>query len=87
MDHSRQQRSVQDRSTIRKDNPTAAAEVATILYDGCGRLRDFPRRGHKGRIEGTRELVFSDLPYIVVYRIQDQTVEIVRIYHGVQDWP
>ncbi len=72
---------------IRTDNPTAAAEVATILYDGCGRLREFPRRGRKGRIEGTRELVFSDLPYIVVYRIRDQTVEIVRIYHGVQDWP
>ncbi len=72
---------------IRKDNPTAAAESASILYDGCGSLRDFPRRGRTGRIEGTRELVFPSLPYIVVYRIQDQTVEVLRIYHGAQDWP
>jgi addiction module RelE/StbE family toxin len=72
---------------IRKDNPAAAVVVATTLYDGCGSLRDFPRRGRKGRIEGTRELVFPGLPYIVVYRIQDQIVELLRIYHGAQDWP
>jgi toxin ParE1/3/4 len=72
---------------IRKDKPSAATDVAKILYDGCGSLKDFPRRGRDGRIEGTRELVFADLPYIVVYRIQDQFVEILRIYHGAQDWP
>jgi len=72
---------------IQRDNPEAAANVAESLYDGSGSLRSFPRRGRKGRIEGTRELVFPSLPYIVVYRIQDQTVEIMRIYHGAQDWP
>ena len=72
---------------IRKNNPAAANEVASTLYDGCGNLRDFPRRGRRGRIEGTRELVFPGLPYIVVYRIQDQIVEVLRVYHGAQDWP
>jgi len=72
---------------IRRDNPAAATKVAKILYDECGRLRDFPRRGRKGRIEGTRELVFPGLPYIVGHTIQDQIVELLRIYHGAQDWP
>lgn len=72
---------------IQKDNPSAATHVATVLYDGCSGLKDFPRRGRAGRIEGTRELVFPGLPYIVVYRIQDQFVEVLRIYHGAQDWP
>jgi toxin ParE1/3/4 len=72
---------------IQRDNPDSAADVAKSLYDGCGNLRKFPHLGRKGRIEGTRELVFSGLPYIVVYRIQDQIVEILRIYHGAQDWP
>ena len=72
---------------IQQDNPNAAAKVAQTLYDGCGKLENFPRRGRKGRIEGTRELVFAGLPYIVVYRIQDQNLEILRIYHGAQDWP
>jgi len=72
---------------IQKDNLTAATEVANILYEGCGNLTKFPRRGRKGRIEGTRELIIPGLPYLVVYRILDQTLEILRIYHGVQNWP
>ena len=72
---------------IQQDDPAAAAEVAKTLYDGCGGLRNFPHRGRKGRIEGCRELVFPGLPYIVVYQIKDQVVELLRIYHGAQDWP
>jgi toxin ParE1/3/4 len=72
---------------IQRDDPAAAAKVAETLYQGCSKLLDFPRQGRRGRIEGTRELVFPGLPYIAVYRIQDQNLEIVRIYHGAQDWP
>jgi len=72
---------------IQKDNPAAAAQVANTLYDGCGTLTKFPRRGRKARIEGTRELVFPDLPYIVVYKVYDEILEVLRIYHGAQDWP
>ena len=72
---------------IQRDNPDAAAKVADTLYQGCSKLLDFPRQGRRGRIEGTRELVFPGLPYVAVYRIQDHNLEIVRIYHGAQDWP
>jgi toxin ParE1/3/4 len=72
---------------IQRDNPAAASEVAQAIYDGCEGLRRFPYRGRRGRIDGTRELVFPGLPYIVVYRVQGQLVEIARIYHGAQDWP
>lgn len=72
---------------FKQDNPSAAARVAKVLYDGCGNLGQFPRTGRRGRTEGTRELVFPGLPYIVVYRINDQIVEIIPIYHGAQDWP
>jgi toxin ParE1/3/4 len=72
---------------IQRDNLAAAAKVAETLYEGCSKLVDLPRCGRRGRIEGTRELVFPGLPYIIVYRIQDQNLEIVRIYHGAQDWP
>ncbi|MFZ0321794.1 MAG: type II toxin-antitoxin system RelE/ParE family toxin [Candidatus Sulfotelmatobacter sp.] len=72
---------------IQQDNPDAASKVAESLYDGCSSLENFPHLGRKGRIAGTRELVFSGLPYIVVYRVVDQVIEILRIYHGAQDWP
>ena len=72
---------------IQQDNPDAATDVAQTIYDGCDGLIRFPHRGRKGRIDGTRELVFPGLPYIVVYRVKDQVVEIARIYHGAQDRP
>ena len=72
---------------IRKDNPAAARDVANTVYKGVASLKDFPRRGRAGRIEGSRELVFAPLPYIAVYRIAGQIVEVSRLYHGAQDWP
>jgi toxin ParE1/3/4 len=72
---------------IRQDNPAAARRVAKTLYDGCVGLEMFPNRGRIGRIAGTRELVFGPLPYIAVYRVNENFVEILRIYHGAQDWP
>jgi toxin ParE1/3/4 len=55
---------------IQNDNPEAAREVAKTLYEECDRLQKFPRSDRTGRMNGTRELVFPGLPYIVVYQIQ-----------------
>jgi toxin ParE1/3/4 len=72
---------------IEADNPVAAREVIGTLYEGCASLRVFPNRGRVGRMRGRRELVFPPLPYIVVYQVKEQAVEISRIYHAAQDWP
>lgn len=72
---------------IRKQNPSAADRVANKIYDGVVSLASFPRQGRPGRTKGTRELVFSPLPYIAVYRVKDEAVEIARVLHGSQRWP
>jgi toxin ParE1/3/4 len=72
---------------IAKDRPDAAIRTARTIYQGLAVLRDFPNRGRIGRIEGTRELVFPPLPYIAVYRVKSEAVEVLRIYHTAQDWP
>ena len=72
---------------IRKQNPSAAERVAHTIHDGVAALASFPNQGRLGRIRGTRELVFSPLPYVVVYRVKDQAVEIARVLHGAQRWP
>ena len=58
-----------------------------ILYDGCSALSAFPQSGRIGRMEGRRELVFPALPYIAVYQIKENAIEISRIFHAAQDWP
>jgi toxin ParE1/3/4 len=47
----------------------------------------FPHRGRPGKKEGTREMVLSPLPYIVVYRIASDAIHNLRILHGAQKWP
>jgi toxin ParE1/3/4 len=73
---------------IERDNPEVARRVARTIYDGCARLKDFPNLGRASlRIAGRRELTFAPLPYIVVYQVKPNAIEISRIFHGAQDWP
>lgn len=48
--------------------PPHARELLRAIYHAPAALLQFPYRGRPGRKEGTRELVLSPLPYIVVYR-------------------
>ncbi len=72
---------------IQQQNPSAALRVGPSLYDSVSSLESFPNRGRPGRIDGTRELVLAPLPFIVVYRVTRDAVEIVRLLHGAQRWP
>ena len=67
--------------------PERAAELVRGIYDAPAALPTFPYRGRAGKKEGTRELVISSLPYIVVYQVTGEVIHIVRILHGAQKWP
>jgi plasmid stabilization system protein ParE len=57
------------------------------LYEAVVGLKKWPERGRIGREEGTREFLFSPLHYVVVYRLTERSVEVLRIYHTAQDRP
>jgi toxin ParE1/3/4 len=67
--------------------PGRAAGLVREIYDAPSALLTVPHRGRPGRKEGTRELVLSPLPYIVVYQITGDVIHIARILHGAQKWP
>lgn len=64
-----------------------ARHTALAIYDAADSLKDMPHRGRVGRKPGTRELIISDLPFLVIYRVGKEAVELVRILHGGQQWP
>lgn len=73
---------------IERDRPEAAKRVAAAIYNGIAQLRNVSGLGRVSkRMSGWRELVFAPLPYIAVYRIREEVIEIARIFHGAQDWP
>ncbi len=72
---------------IARENPRAARHVFQRIIAATQRLGTFPNSGRPGRIPGTRELVITNLPYIAVYRVADDAVEIFRVFHTAMDWP
>jgi addiction module RelE/StbE family toxin len=70
-----------------RDSAPAARHVALAIYEKVKGLEPYPRQGRPGRRPDTRELVVAGLPYLIVYRIREDVVEINRILHGAQKWP
>jgi toxin ParE1/3/4 len=71
---------------IAESSPDSARRIAQLIVEGVGSLNTFPNRGRPGRVEGTRELLFTPLPFVAVYEVH-QEVEVLRILHGAQQWP
>jgi len=64
-------------------NPTAAIRLAQRLIDVANSLAEFSERGREAG-EGRREMTIV-WPYILRYRVEDETVLILRIRHGAQE--
>ena len=69
------------------ENPDAAVRVVLRVITAVEILADQPGVGRLGRVEGIRELVLTDIPYTVAYRIKNKTIEILRVLHQAMKWP
>src|SRR5438128_2473173 len=68
--------------TEEHDSPAVARRIARRLCDGIASLRQFPLRGRPGHKADTRELVFPRLPFLAVYRVREDVIEVLRVLHG-----
>ena len=72
---------------IARDNPLIAARVVSEIEISTRRLALFPLSGRSGVVPTTRELVVPRLPYIAIYRVNDDAVEIIAVFHAAQNKP
>lgn len=70
---------------IAERNPRAARATRSAIRNAMLGLRQFPNRGRPGKAPGTRELVVSKTPFVVVYSVSETVVFIARIRHASQD--
>jgi toxin ParE1/3/4 len=76
------------RAYIEQDDPASARRVALhIIHNVEILLPANPEIGRAGRVPGTRELVIPRTPFIVPYRLQGRTIQILRVFHGARRWP
>ena len=70
---------------IAADDPAAATRMIERLAAGVARLADFPESG-RARPEigmGARSIVVGR--YLVLYRVNGEYVDIVRVIHGARE--
>ena len=72
---------------IAETDPGRADLVARRIRDSSDSLATFPQLGRVGRSPETRELVVPRTPYIVIYWVVGDVVEILRVVHGAQRRP
>ncbi|MFZ0802698.1 MAG: type II toxin-antitoxin system RelE/ParE family toxin [Terriglobales bacterium] len=72
---------------VARDNARAGQALIERILSVAERLRDFPRMGREGRVDGTRELVIAGTPFVVVYRLHRRRVEVVAVFHAARKWP
>lgn len=64
---------------LKEHHPLYRQPTLRKLYENIRALQDTPYRGRPGRVEGTRETLLKPMPYIAVYRVHEQTIEVWRI--------
>ncbi len=75
------------RQYIAQDNPPAANRIAKQILKTVELLSEQPAIGRQGRVSNTRELIISGTPYIIPYRMKNNAIEILRVFHGAMQWP
>ena len=66
---------------ISKDNPGAASKVTIIIFKKVDLLKTMPQMGRSRKQKNTRELIISKLPYFIRYKTNNNTIQILNIFH------
>jgi toxin ParE1/3/4 len=60
----------------------AANGVVSRIERSIARLLVLPMSGRPGPVAGTRLLVVPGVPYIVLHRVGDETIDIIAVLHA-----
>jgi addiction module RelE/StbE family toxin len=72
---------------ISEDNANAARALLSEIKERAILLQGNPLIGRIGRVDGTRELVITGTHYILPYRIKEQQIQILAVFHAARKWP
>jgi toxin ParE1/3/4 len=67
---------------VARDSPEAAAKIVERVFTVVEGLERYPNMGRQGRQRGSRELVIAGTPFVVVYRPERKTVQILAVFQS-----
>lgn len=65
--------------------PRAATRIGRRILEVVVHLKANPEMGKAGLLPGTREIVVTGTPYVVIYVVEDAGVVILGVVHGARD--
>ncbi|GAC1676998.1 MAG: hypothetical protein NVS9B2_27800 [Steroidobacteraceae bacterium] len=71
---------------IAHENPAAAVTVAKRIKEAEHLLQNNPSMGTPAHVPNARTWTVRRTPYVIVYRVRGDVLEIVRCWHGRRDW-
>lgn len=75
------------RQYISKENPSAAKTVSERIKKSLLMLTEQPHIGHVTDDEEVLEWHIPGLPYTLPYRVVNDEIQILRVFHEAQDRP
>ncbi len=72
---------------IASDNPSAADKILAKILTAAEMLERYPNMGRSGRVDGTRELVIANTPYVLPYRVEKTRIQVLAVFHASRKWP
>ena len=73
---------------ISDENPVAARRAKNVIESAVLPAAEYPYMYRASeRVPGLREVVARPTPYIVLYRVASDHIEVVAVVHGKRQWP
>jgi toxin ParE1/3/4 len=66
---------------------SAGEAMLDRMFAAVEMLKGFPESGRPGRISGTRWLAVPRTPFVLAYRKQGGSIQILAVLHGTRKWP
>lgn len=70
---------------LEQQSPAGARRIGQRILDIVGLLKQFPEAAPRSRHRDLRQLVVARTPYLVIYRVHDDRVEIRAVVHSKQE--
>lgn len=69
---------------IKQESPKSAKMVAERIKKTVSLLQENPHLGKPSLVDGFREIQVSKLPFVIPYKVIDDKIIIVRVFHTKQ---
>ncbi len=74
-------------SYLAREDKAIAVKAYASIRKQVDALALLPQKGRPGRVFGTRELVIQGYSYIIPYRVKENIIEILSVFHTKRQLP